>query len=122
VLVVLVAAILLWRRRRSEPEPEPSLPADPLPPTLNPPPVQARSAFDEQVDSTIVVGRSFPALPKISSTSPGQPVLVARDPGSSTAPDPRPAETTVQKYCTGCGMRLGPAHSFCGYCGQPAKT
>ncbi|MEV4379864.1 hypothetical protein [Streptosporangium sp. NPDC049644] len=128
VLVVLATAILLWRRRLSdhEPAPEPSPPADTLPPipppSVNPPPVQARSVFDEQVDSTIVVGRSFPALPKISSTSPGQPVLVARDPGSNTAPDPRPAETTVQKYCTGCGMRLGPAHSFCGYCGQPAKT
>lgn len=82
--------------------------------------MQARSVFEEQADSTIVVGRSFPALPKVSSTSPGQPVLVARGPG--TKPDSTVGEAAMQKYCTGCGMRLGPAHSFCGYCGQPTKT
>lgn len=122
VLVVLTTAILLWRRGHSEPEtePEPSPDAETLPPAMNPPPMPSRPVFEEHADSTIVVGRSFPSLPRISSTSPGQPVLVARDPGSG--PATRPGEAGSQKYCTGCGMRLGPAHSFCGYCGQTAKT
>jgi|GEM_PF-1494398 len=126
VLVVLAIAILLWRRGSQDPEPEPSPAEEPRPPAS--PPAPPRPAFAEQADSTVVVGRSFPALPKISSTTPGQPVLVARDPGhdttpgAGTAPGTKPGETVVQRYCTGCGMRLGPAHSFCGYCGQPAKT
>ncbi|GAA4186125.1 hypothetical protein GCM10022252_17600 [Streptosporangium oxazolinicum] len=134
VLAVLTVAILLWRRRSSEPEagpaPEPSPAAKTRPPApASPPiPIPPRPAFDEQADSTVVVGRSFPALPKVSSTAPGQPVLVARDPGRDTAPGSntasgtKPGDTVTQKYCTGCGMRLGPAHSFCGYCGHPAKT
>ncbi|MFF5212608.1 zinc ribbon domain-containing protein [Streptosporangium sp. NPDC000396] len=81
------------------------------------PPTPQRPAFDEGADATVVVGRSFPPLPKASSPSPGQPVLVARDPGTGV----RPAEAAVQKYCTACGMRLGPAHRFCGYCGHPAE-
>ncbi|MFB9674036.1 tetratricopeptide repeat protein [Streptosporangium vulgare] len=139
VLAVLTTAILLWRRGSQDPdpdpEPEPGPAADTRPPVPTAPPIPIprptqtppRPAFDEQADSTVVVGRSFPALPKISST-PGQPVLVARDPGHNTspghdtAPGTKPGDTVAQKYCTGCGMRLGPAHSFCGYCGQPAKT
>ncbi|WP_440097630.1 hypothetical protein [Streptosporangium sp. H16] len=140
VLAVLTTAILLWRRGSQDPddpEPEPSPTAQTRPPVPTSPPIPIptppRPAFDEQADSTVVVGRSFPALPKISST-PGQPVLVARDPGhnkapghdtgpgAATGPGTKPGDTVVQRYCTGCGMRLGPAHSFCAYCGQPTKT
>ncbi|MEU4831610.1 hypothetical protein [Streptosporangium sp. NPDC023615] len=125
VLAVLTTAFLLWRRRPAEPGPGtgPTTAADTRPPMPDPPSVPPRPVLDEQADSTRVVSRSFPALPKLSSTVPG-PVLVARDPGATGAtapPDGRPADA-VQKYCTGCGMRLGHAHSFCGYCGQPTKT
>ncbi|MBB2911994.1 hypothetical protein FHS43_003274 [Streptosporangium becharense] len=119
VLAVLGITVLLWRRRSAGPEPEAEQPvpvgAHPSAPPGAPPPMPRRPAFDEKADPTIVVGRSFPSLPKVS-TSPGQPVLVARE------ADAKPVETPVQKYCTGCGMRLGPAHSFCGFCGQSAKA
>ncbi|MFI6511514.1 hypothetical protein ACIBCT_28225 [Streptosporangium sp. NPDC050855] len=128
VLAVLTTAFLLWRRRPADTGPDtgpatgPGTAADTRPPLLDPPSVPPRQVLDDQADSTRVVSRSFPALPKLSSTAPG-PVLVARDPGAQTGPDVKPADATVQqKYCTGCGMRLGPAHSFCGYCGQPTKT
>ncbi|MEV8630400.1 hypothetical protein AB0395_01970 [Streptosporangium sp. NPDC051023] len=150
VLAVLAGAFLLWRRRgAAEEEPEPERREEPVtPPPPGPPPVPRRPLLDEGADLTVVVGRSFPALPKVtpssplSSTSPGragqpgqpgQPVLVARDPGAGPAardggPAPAVRDTStkptevVQKYCTACGMRLGPAHRFCGYCGHPSET
>ncbi|SNR91390.1 hypothetical protein SAMN05216276_1001174 [Streptosporangium subroseum] len=138
--VVVVCALLLWRRRSSAPD-SPASPSAPTRPPLTDPPAQTRPplmnppantrppltnppgpAFDEKADATIVVGRSFPALPRIP-TSPGQPVLVAKGPDTKRDPGTKPADTpTQQKYCTGCGMGLGPAHSFCGYCGQSVKT
>jgi hypothetical protein len=141
---VVVGALLLWRRRASEPDSEEGPPAQtwpsptnpsaqtrpPLtsppartrPPLTNPPSVPPVPVSDEKADATIVVGRSFPSLPRISA-SPGQPVLVAKGPDSKRDPGTKPADTPVQqKYCTGCGMGLGPAHSFCGYCGKSTQT
>ncbi|MEV7009426.1 zinc ribbon domain-containing protein [Streptosporangium sp. NPDC051022] len=172
VLAVLAGAFLLWRRRDAaeddapEEEPEPDRSgernrSEAPGPLSGPPP--AALPLDGPADPTVVVGRSFPALPRVtsSSTSPGRPVLVARDPGAEpavrdggTAPGARdggtvpglretgvttgareagvapaawesgarPADAVVQKYCTACGMRLGPAHRFCGYCGHPSET
>ncbi|WP_433254915.1 hypothetical protein ACQPYK_13695 [Streptosporangium sp. CA-135522] len=101
-------------------------------PIPGPPPTPRRQPSDEAADATVVVSRSFPALPKTSSHSPGRPVLVARDPGARPADLAGPAaagaagakaaDAAVQKYCTACGMRLGPAHRFCGYCGHPSET
>ncbi|GAA4220802.1 hypothetical protein FHR32_005479 [Streptosporangium album] len=143
VAAVVTAALLLWRRRSSpEPAAGPSAATRPgesstggtrpggdtPPPVPGPPPPLRRPLRDEGASPTVVVGRSFPALPKVSSTSPGQPVLVARDPGAKPA-DPtapgtgaRSADPAAQKYCTACGMRLGPVHRFCGYCGHPSET
>ncbi|WP_326821155.1 zinc ribbon domain-containing protein [Streptosporangium sp. NBC_01756] len=143
VVAVVAAALLLWRRR-SSPEPgevrsAPTRPGDTSTggprsgntslPVPGPPPPLRRPLPDEGAAPTVVVGRSFPALPKMSPTSPGQPVLVARDPGAKPA-DPaasghtgaRSADPAAQKYCTACGMRLGPAHRFCGYCGHPSEA
>ncbi|MFI6326372.1 tol-pal system YbgF family protein [Nonomuraea sp. NPDC050556] len=107
--VVLVAALigtfLLWRgRKRAEPPPQ-QPPVTPLPPPLvtsatpTPPPM-----MDDGANPTVVVRRSqaFQAV--------GQ--LVAQEQQPSTA----------IKYCTACGMRLGVAHKFCGYCGHPIET
>ncbi|MDP9845380.1 S1C family serine protease [Streptosporangium lutulentum] len=122
VVAVVVGALLLWRRRPSEPDSPPSPAAQTRPPLPNPPSVPPRPAFDEKADPTIVVNRSFPALPR-ASTEPGRPVLVARDPGTRKDPGAKPTDTSMQqKYCTGCGMGLSPAHSFCGYCGKSVKT
>ncbi|MEO3784888.1 zinc-ribbon domain-containing protein [Actinocorallia sp. B10E7] len=48
---------------------------------------------------------------------PGLPVWSADGPVIPREPEPgeRPA------YCTHCGVRLGPGHRFCGYCGHPAS-
>ncbi|MBG0829233.1 zinc ribbon domain-containing protein [Planomonospora sp. ID67723] len=129
-------------------------------PAPGPPPAGPRPPLDEDAGATVVVGRSFPALPVVSSPAEpgrpsasgqppapeadtgrppgrrvasgppsatgqapatGQPVLVARDPGPRA--DATAGGTAVnQKYCTACGMRLGPAHRFCGYCGHPAEA
>jgi hypothetical protein len=72
---------------------------------------------EEVADQTVVVGRpkSFPPVPQ-AGTEP-RPVLVA-------PPSDRPERSrgeAQQKYCTRCGMRLGPMHRFCGYCGHPAE-
>ncbi|GAA3445492.1 zinc ribbon domain-containing protein [Planomonospora venezuelensis] len=119
------------------------------PRTGTPPAGPRRPPIDEESGATVVVGRSFPPLPVVSppagqtpasgtpaasghpagpgqAPAAGQPVLVARNPGA------RPGDTAEgttaggaavsQKYCTACGMRLGPAHRFCGYCGHPAEA
>ncbi|GAT65071.1 hypothetical protein PS9374_05201 [Planomonospora sphaerica] len=64
-------------------------------------------------------------------------MLVARDPGRPEGTAPNGGDTAagagagaagtnpgaaVQKYCTACGMRLGHAHRFCGFCGHPAEA
>ncbi|MFI7640193.1 hypothetical protein [Nonomuraea sp. NPDC049400] len=85
-------AYLLWRRRA------PERPAElPEPLAVGPP-------LDDRADQTVVVRRSqsFQVVPQ------QQQVM--------TAPDP------AIMYCTSCGMRLGPAHRFCGYCGHPIET
>jgi hypothetical protein len=86
-------AYLLWRRRT------PDKPTElPQPLAASPPPL------DDGANQTVVVRRSqsFQVVPQ------QQQVM--------TAPDP------AIKYCTSCGMRLGPAHRFCGYCGHPIET
>ncbi|SEG85619.1 hypothetical protein SAMN05444920_105564 [Nonomuraea solani] len=85
-------AYLLWRRRTPEKE------------TETPEPLAVSPPFDDGANQTVVVRRSqsFQVVPQ------QQQVM--------TAPDP------AIKYCTSCGMRLGPAHRFCGYCGHPSET
>ncbi|MEV0379619.1 hypothetical protein [Nonomuraea sp. NPDC050643] len=85
-------AYLLWRRRTPEKPTEP------------PQPLAAGPPIDDGANQTVVVRRSqsFQVVPQ------QQQVM--------TAPDP------AIKYCTSCGMRLGPAHRFCGYCGHPSET
>ncbi|MFC4014886.1 zinc ribbon domain-containing protein [Nonomuraea purpurea] len=85
-------AYLLWRRRAPDKA------------TELPQPVAAGSPLDDGANQTVVVRRSqsFQVVPQ------QQQVM--------TAPDP------AVKYCTSCGMRLGPAHRFCGYCGHPIET
>ncbi|MCF6473602.1 zinc ribbon domain-containing protein [Nonomuraea sp. MG754425] len=85
-------AYLLWRRRAAEGPAEP------------PPPAAAGPPFDDAANQTVVVRRSQPF-----HLAPQQQQVM-------TAPDP------AIKYCTSCGMRLGPAHRFCGYCGHPIET
>ncbi|MFF0319412.1 hypothetical protein ACFYTU_01680 [Nonomuraea angiospora] len=87
-------AYLLWRRRAPEKVTEPP---EPLAATAPP--------LDDGAGQTVVVRRSqaFPMIPQQQ-----QQVM--------TAPNPS------VKYCTSCGMRLGPAHRFCGYCGHPIET
>ncbi|MFB4264554.1 zinc ribbon domain-containing protein [Nonomuraea sp. GTA35] len=85
-------AYLLWRRRTPERQ------------TELPQPLAASPPLDDGANQTVVVRRSqsFQVVPQ------QQQVM--------TAPDP------AIKYCTSCGMRLGPAHRFCGYCGHPIET
>jgi hypothetical protein len=98
VLFVAAAggAFLLWRRRGPVEQPEP-----PPVPAPQAPPAQP---LDEGANQTVVVRRSVPlqAIPQQKQ------VLTAGEPAI--------------KYCTACGMRLGPAHRFCGYCGHPSET
>ncbi|GHH63202.1 hypothetical protein GCM10017673_03650 [Streptosporangium violaceochromogenes] len=145
VLVVVIVAGLAWRRggrpRDAGDSPDAPSPVAPgsastwearldlgtgRPGEPGPRPSASRPPrLDDEAGSTVVVGRSFPALPKVTSGPPAAPVLVARDPGtepSAPGTGSRSAEFAVQKYCTACGMRLGPAHRFCGYCGHPSEA
>ncbi|MDA0637437.1 hypothetical protein OUY22_28870 [Nonomuraea sp. MCN248] len=90
-----VGAFLLWRRRGAGDGPD-----DRQPPPL----VPQQPAYDEGANQTIMVRRSqqFPVVPQ-----QGQ-VLTTQQPATT--------------FCTACGMRLGQAHRFCGYCGQPIET
>ncbi|NBE96696.1 hypothetical protein FE391_29095 [Nonomuraea sp. KC401] len=85
-------AYLLWRRRAPEGVTPPTQPL-----AAGPPP-------DDGAHQTVVVRRSQPF-----HAAPQQQQVM-------TAPDP------AIKYCTSCGMKLGPAHRFCGYCGHPTET
>ncbi|GAB2866905.1 hypothetical protein GCM10022221_79430 [Actinocorallia aurea] len=54
--------------------------------------------------------------------TPGGPGATSR-PGAGAHPGPvlrEPGPGDRPAYCTQCGMRRGPAHRFCGYCGHPA--
>jgi hypothetical protein len=111
-VVAAAGAFLLWRRRRT-PEEKPDQP----PPLVAAAAAAAAAAatssaptspplpLDEGANQTVVVRRSqpFQVIPK------QQQVLTAQDQPSV-------------KYCTACGMRLGTAHRFCGYCGHPIET
>ncbi|MGP3962700.1 hypothetical protein ACTWPT_42575 [Nonomuraea sp. 3N208] len=87
-------AYLLWRRRT--PDKSTELPQ----PLAAGPPLD----LDDGANQTVVVRRSqsFQVAPQ------QQQVMTASDPSI--------------KYCTSCGMRLGQAHRFCGYCGHPIET
>ncbi|MFG1944815.1 hypothetical protein [Nonomuraea sp. NPDC048826] len=93
-----VGAFLLWRRHRAGggPDDDQGQQAPPL--------VPQQQGYDEGANQTIMVRRSlqFPVVPQ------QQQVLTS----------PQPTLT----FCTACGMRLGQAHRFCGYCGQPIET
>lgn len=117
LLGALVGAFLLWRRRaRPEPPPQQQAPPPAPPPLAG---LAPQPAFDDGANPTVMVRRSqaFPVAGPSPSGSLGQPVaghqqqplLVAQDQPST-------------KYCTSCGMRLGVAHKFCGYCGHPIET
>ncbi|MFF3664506.1 zinc ribbon domain-containing protein [Microtetraspora malaysiensis] len=68
----------------------------------------------------------FEAAPYEAPVSPERDVT--REAGAAApaaaappAPDPSPPRGQAQlKFCTQCGMRLGPGHRFCGFCGHPA--
>ncbi|WP_433413614.1 zinc ribbon domain-containing protein [Microtetraspora malaysiensis] len=68
----------------------------------------------------------FEAAPYEAPASPERDVT--REAGAAApaaaappAPDPSPPRGQAQlKFCTQCGMRLGPGHRFCGFCGHPA--
>ncbi|MEU7891856.1 hypothetical protein AB0B45_03205 [Nonomuraea sp. NPDC049152] len=98
-------ALLLWRRRRAalyEEEPE-EMPQQELNLAARPP--------DDGASPTVMVRRSqtFPVVP--TQQPQPQPVMTAQ----------QTAQTQL-KFCTSCGMKLGPAHRFCGYCGHPIET
>ncbi|MGV9328447.1 hypothetical protein [Streptosporangium sandarakinum] len=56
------------------------------------------------------------------SAETGGGAAEGRGPGTISEQETRPTGTGPQRYCTACGMRLGPAHRFCGYCGHPCET
>ncbi|MEU6997442.1 zinc ribbon domain-containing protein [Nonomuraea sp. NPDC046570] len=109
LVVALLGAFLLWRRRTP---PEPAAEEAARPPYPQAPVVATTPPFDDRASPTVVVRRPPQGLQPVPGTGP-QPVLVAPD-----APGKEPAV----KYCTACGMRLGPVHKFCGYCGHPSET
>ncbi|MFE3448225.1 zinc ribbon domain-containing protein [Nonomuraea sp. NPDC059194] len=97
-------ALLLWRRRRRalEEEEQEELPPQEMQLATGPP--------DDGANPTMMVRRSqpFPVVPSQQPQhQPQQPVLTAQQ---------------QVKFCTSCGMKLGPAHRFCGYCGHPIET
>ncbi|MER6945438.1 S1C family serine protease [Nonomuraea sp. NPDC000554] len=87
-------AFLLWRRRGPDEEPD-------LPPPL----VATPQPNDDGAGQTVMVRRTQLPLHAI----PQQKKVLT-------------AQQTATKYCTACGMRLGHAHRFCGYCGHPSET
>jgi hypothetical protein len=110
-------ALLLWRRR-TPPDDKPDLP----PPVVvaaaaantSPPSASTLPPLDEGANQTVVVRRSQP----FQIVPHQKQVLTAQDP--TDRPDKQDQPSV--KYCTACGMRLGAAHRFCGYCGHPIET
>ncbi|RBQ20151.1 hypothetical protein DP939_10040 [Spongiactinospora rosea] len=111
----------------------PSAPPSPSPSSsLAPPPAPSPAGEQDPArgepspaDVTRIVTRSPmpPGLPAAPEGAQGPPLLTARQP--ATAPAGVPAGVpgrAGQRFCTACGMGLGPAHRFCGYCGHPAET
>ncbi|MCD0448709.1 hypothetical protein LO762_05800 [Actinocorallia sp. API 0066] len=58
-----------------------------------------------------------PPLTTVDRSEPGPP-SPASAPATPFFREPGPADRPA--YCTQCGMRRGPAHRFCGFCGHPA--
>ncbi|WP_146607588.1 zinc ribbon domain-containing protein [Spongiactinospora gelatinilytica] len=133
---VLVAAVIggtvLILRRRARPDTvatartTPTAEADRrvVPAVPSPPPAAGHDpALGEPspADVTRIVARSAvpPGLPAVPEGAQGPSLLTARQP---TAPPTGVPGRVGQRFCTACGMGLGPAHRFCGYCGHPAET
>ncbi|TKK83917.1 hypothetical protein FDA94_31615 [Herbidospora galbida] len=68
---------------------------------------------------------SWPAQTEVYRTpNPGQPVMDISPAGGQphvSNPGSNPGGTS-KKFCTQCGMRLGHAHRFCGFCGHPSDA
>ncbi|GAA2382141.1 hypothetical protein GCM10010404_43210 [Nonomuraea africana] len=103
--IALVVGLLVWWRRRTGPEEEEEAPALVSVPSSSPPP--------EDGASPTVMHRRSPTFPGVTPHQPQpQPVLTAQ----------QPQVQPQVKFCVSCGMKLGPAHRFCGYCGHPIET
>ncbi|WP_433510272.1 hypothetical protein ACQP2T_41240 [Nonomuraea sp. CA-143628] len=105
-------AFLLWRRRRT-PDDQPE----------QPPPLVAAAAAAAAASSV----SSAPTSPPVSlDEGANQTVVVRRSQPFQVIPQQKQVLTEQDqpsvKYCTACGMRLGAAHRFCGYCGHPIET
>ncbi len=50
------------------------------------------------------------------------PVAGGAVPDPQAAGDAPPPGGTTMRFCTRCGMRLGHAHRFCGFCGHPVES
>lgn len=107
LVAALVGAFLIWRRRTHQTPPPPQHPPSPQVTPLPPPLVvsSAQPPMDDGANPTVVVRRSQ----TFQAVGQQQPLLVAQDQPSV-------------KYCTACGLRLGLAHKFCGFCGHPIET
>ncbi|MEU7836515.1 hypothetical protein [Nonomuraea sp. NPDC049129] len=105
-------AYLLWRRRRT-PDDQPE----------QPPPLVAAAAAAAAASSV----SSAPTSPPVPlDEGANQTVVVRRSQPFQVIPQQKQVLTEQDqpsvKYCTACGMRLGAAHRFCGYCGHPIET
>jgi hypothetical protein len=105
VLIAIAVPLTLRRRRRSG---QREIPPEPL---------AAVSTWPPQGTQTMEAGPegSFPAYQRTSGTEPSP---VAAGSGNPAAASGGNGGQVV--FCTQCGMRLGKAHRFCGFCGHPA--
>ncbi|WP_424534856.1 zinc ribbon domain-containing protein [Sphaerisporangium viridialbum] len=124
VLIAVAVPLTLRRRRRAEGAPGETPPE----------PLAAVSTWPPQGTQTMEAGPpegSFPAYRQASKPGTGpSPVAVA--PGAGPAPAGAAGSAVAGhganaaghggqvQFCTQCGMRLGKAHRFCGFCGHPA--
>ncbi|WP_067127862.1 zinc ribbon domain-containing protein [Microtetraspora malaysiensis] len=123
VIVIAAGAVLaLARRRRRRSGVEGGSAAE-----------HAHDPAPDGVASGPAVASWPPAATQVFEAAPYEPPVsperdVTREAGTAApaaaappAPDPSPPRGQAQlKFCTQCGMRLGPGHRFCGFCGHPA--
>jgi hypothetical protein len=125
LLIAVVTPVLLRRRRARAADPfaEPA-PAEAAQVSSWPPQPTELLEYAHPAEANSPPGGLAPAPQLASGPEPGglpqdgpvpRPAVPVSRPGE-------PPPGAGQRFCTQCGMRLGHAHRFCGFCGHPVES
>ncbi|MEV5409315.1 hypothetical protein AB0K60_10840 [Thermopolyspora sp. NPDC052614] len=122
LVAVLVPMMLRRRRERAQEDLGGPTPPDAMQISSWPPQPTEMLEYAQSAE----IGLQGANLPPQQGAPLGAPAYPGDLPHPAV-PHPRPTEvpvggTQTMRFCTQCGMRLGHAHRFCGFCGHPVES